>query len=66
MIIMNAANEIAVEKFIEGKITYLGIGSLIKETLSVCTFSEPDSVEAVLEIDKAVRIAANEIVNKGI
>jgi len=66
MIIMNAANEIAVASFIDEKIKYLGIASVIRETLSVCDFAEPDSIEAVLDIDRAVRVTATEIVNKGI
>lgn len=55
MITMNAANEIAVERFLKGGISFGGIAELVDKTLSECNFSEPNSLEDVLEIDCEVR-----------
>jgi len=65
MIVMNAANEIAVEEFINGRIKYLRVPSLIRETLDKCFFDEPDSIEAVLDIDRAAREQALTILKRG-
>lgn len=66
MIVMNAANEIAVDAFMMGKLKYLSISGLISDTLGKCTFDEPTSVEAVLEADIKAREMALDILNKGI
>ncbi|MGD9807236.1 MAG: 1-deoxy-D-xylulose-5-phosphate reductoisomerase [Deferribacterales bacterium] len=66
MIIMNAANEVAVEAFIKGGLKYLAIPELIKETLNVCDFDEPCCVEAVLETDIKAREASFAIFTKGL
>lgn len=66
MIIMNAANEVAVEAFIKGDLQYLKIPELINETLNVCDFDEPCCVEAVLETDMKAREASFAIFTKGL
>jgi 1-deoxy-D-xylulose-5-phosphate reductoisomerase len=65
MIVMNAANEIAVEAFIRGGISYLQMPELIKNTLEKYSPDEPCMVETVLDIDRAARAAASEIIKKG-
>ncbi|ADD67297.1 1-deoxy-D-xylulose 5-phosphate reductoisomerase [Denitrovibrio acetiphilus DSM 12809] len=65
MIVMNAANEIAVDAFIKGKLTFLQIPELISRVLDECDFSEPSSVQAVLETDIRARDAAKHIIKKG-
>lgn len=66
MIVMNAANEIAVSAFLKDEITYLSIPLLIKETLSSCSFDEPDSIQAVLDMNEKARASATDILKKGI
>jgi len=61
-IALNAADEIAVAAFLDGKIPFLGIAQVIKQTLDETTVSHPESIERVLTIDAEARQAAREIV----
>jgi len=62
MIVMNAANEIAVEKFINGDIKFVDIPAVIENTLEKYEPAEPETVSDVLVIDKRTReIVLNEI-----
>ena len=57
---LNAANEIAVEAFLNGHIRFTDIAVLNHQVLETVQFTDPDCVEAVMEIDKqARRIAGN-------
>ncbi len=65
--IMNAANEIAVEAFLDNRLSYLGIAQTVEATLiaaeSAQTLSHsPDSVANVIEIDALARRLAREII----
>jgi len=66
MIVMNAANEIAVESFIQGKLGYMDIHRVIQGSLDSFESDEPKSISDVLYIDKASREAAAKIINKRI
>ncbi|HWB84770.1 MAG TPA: 1-deoxy-D-xylulose-5-phosphate reductoisomerase [Bryobacteraceae bacterium] len=59
---LNAADEIAVEAFLQGKIGYLSIFDVVQETLSRIPSRNPRSVEDILEIDRASRTVARELV----
>ena len=52
---LNAANEVAVQAFIEGKIRFTQIADLVKNTLQFATESEPVSIEEVIELDALAR-----------
>ena len=54
-IIMNAANEIAVEAFLSGKLKYLQIAELVKEVLDKFEIIDPNSLEEILEVDQKSR-----------
>jgi 1-deoxy-D-xylulose-5-phosphate reductoisomerase len=63
-IILNAANEVAVELFLENKISFLSIYKLISSTLNYADKSNMDltsvSLESILEFnDEAKKIALN-------
>ncbi len=62
---LNAADEIAVEAFLAGRISYPGIAALIAETLDRVPVREARSVADVLEIDRESRAAARGIMEKG-
>jgi len=62
---LNAADEIAVEAFLAGRISYPAIAAIIAETLDRVDVSEPQSVAEVLEIDRASRDVARGIIQKG-
>jgi len=57
---LNAANEIAVEAFLEGRIRFTDIASLLESALDNHPGGEPRSLDDVLAIDAAARRAACE------
>lgn len=61
MITMNAANEIAVEHFLNHQIGFLDIPKIIEQTLSVMKHAMPDSLEAVISNDLVARKIARKI-----
>jgi 1-deoxy-D-xylulose-5-phosphate reductoisomerase len=59
---LNAADEIAVEAFLAGRISFPGIARIVAETLEKVPNRTPRSVEEVLEIDRASRQTARALV----
>ena len=53
--IMNAANEIAVKKFLEGKITFLQIPELIDKAMNEFSFVKDFSLETYIQTDQEVK-----------
>lgn len=53
--ILNAANEAAVELFLNEKIAFLKIGDIIEECMNKFTYINNFEVEDILEIDKKVK-----------
>jgi len=62
---LNAADEVAVEAFLAGRISYPGIAATIAETLAKVPVREASSVGEVLEIDRESRAVARGIMEKG-
>jgi 1-deoxy-D-xylulose-5-phosphate reductoisomerase len=58
---LNAADEVAVESFLEGRIGYLSIYEIVQETLSRIPSRTPASVGDILEIDRESRAKAREL-----
>lgn len=60
-IILNAANEIAVDAFLEGRIGFLSIPRLVEESLAggAAMPPEPDSLDDVLALDRIGRDVAS-------
>src|ERR1022692_228367 len=58
---LNAADEVAVEAFLEGRIGYLSINEIVQETLSRMPSRTPRSVGDILEIDRQSRAVAREV-----
>jgi len=61
---LNAANEIAVEAFLGGRLPFADIARVIEETLSAVYAKEPDSIDDVLDIDARARRAAARLVDE--
>lgn len=57
---LNAADEIAVEAFLAGKIPFTGIAEVVSETLNAVPSREAGSVQEVLTIDRESRRVARE------
>jgi 1-deoxy-D-xylulose-5-phosphate reductoisomerase len=58
---LNAADEIAVEAFLQGRIGFTAIPEIVQETLSRMPARTPHSVSDILEIDKKSRVLAREL-----
>jgi len=58
--ILNAANEVAVEAFLKGRLRFVDIPAIVSETLSSCDIKAPQSLSNVFEIDKMARREAAE------
>jgi 1-deoxy-D-xylulose-5-phosphate reductoisomerase len=59
---LSAANEVAVEAFLEGQLPWLAIGEVVEETLDAWVDDHVDQVEGVLAADAEARRQATEIV----
>jgi 1-deoxy-D-xylulose-5-phosphate reductoisomerase len=60
-IILNGANEVAVEAFLAGKIGFAAIGALCRDALDALSPAEPSGLEDILEIDRMAREAARSL-----
>ena len=63
-IALNAADEIAVAAFLEGRIPFMGIPRTIEEVLTLTSGSRPSSISEVLEADLAARQSAREVITR--
>ncbi|MDQ6760757.1 MAG: 1-deoxy-D-xylulose-5-phosphate reductoisomerase [Acidobacteriota bacterium] len=59
---LNAADEIAVEAFLQEQISFPAIAEVVEETLSRVPKRNPGSVQQVLEIDQQSRAVASDVV----
>ena len=57
---LNAADEIAVEAFLSGRIGFLSVAEVVQETLSRVPVRTPRTVDDILEIDRESRRVARE------
>jgi len=62
--ILNAANEIGVASFLESRLAFLDIASLVGEVLARYDPPAPSSIDEVLEIDRAARRVAADLSGK--
>ncbi len=62
--VMNAANEIAVDLFLKGEISFTGISDLIEESMATVEFIRKPNLEDCLITDNITRIKSLEISNK--
>lgn len=62
--ILNAANEIAVEAFLQEKIGFIEMSDIIEECMQTVTYMAHPNLSAYLETDRHTRIFATELVTK--
>ena len=62
--VLNAANEVAVDAFLKGKIRFTEIADTIKDVLSLHSPINAKSLDDYLDIDKQARIEAKKMVAK--
>jgi 1-deoxy-D-xylulose-5-phosphate reductoisomerase len=63
-IALNAADEIAVAAFLEGRIPFPGIPRTIETVLQLTSNRHPASIQDVLEADFAARECAREVIDR--
>ncbi len=61
--ILNAANEIAVEKFLEDKVSYLGMSSVLEQTMQRVSYIKSPSMDDYFNTDFEARKVAAEIID---
>jgi 1-deoxy-D-xylulose-5-phosphate reductoisomerase len=65
--ILNAANEIAVEAFLDGRIGFTAIAEVIEQTLSSMPIREASALSVIFEDDTAAReVAARHVAAAGV
>jgi 1-deoxy-D-xylulose-5-phosphate reductoisomerase len=62
---LNAADEVAVAAFLEGKIPFLGIPATIQSVLNETLAHKPESIQEVLSMDSEARALAQRFVDAG-
>ncbi len=60
-VVLNAANEVAVESFLAGRIRFTDIAALVERSLSQAALTVPSTIEDVLEIDRSTRRRVGEM-----
>lgn len=62
--VLNAANEIAVDAFLNERVRFTNIPVIIERCMEKFTVQEADSLEAVLEVDRQAREYSRQIIEK--
>jgi 1-deoxy-D-xylulose-5-phosphate reductoisomerase len=62
--VLNAANEVAVEKFLAGQLSFVGISELIERILVKHDVNQTPSLDDILKYDRQTRRIANELIEK--
>ena len=63
-LVINAANELAVNAFLEGRISFLSIFSIIEDSFSISLNGLSSSIEEILDADTICRKKIKQIINK--
>lgn len=61
--ILNAANEVAVESFLNGQIGFLKIAEIVEDVLNKVENQALNSIDDIFELDKLVRIEARNLIS---
>jgi len=62
--ILNAANEVAVQAFLEKKVSFLSIPDIISKVMSELVYEKAQSIDIVLEADRAARQLGLELIER--
>jgi 1-deoxy-D-xylulose-5-phosphate reductoisomerase len=63
--ILNAANEIAVQSFLDSELPFISIAQVIEQTLADISVESADTLDIILEADRQARLKAQEIIAAG-
>ncbi len=62
--IFNVANEVAVDAFLNNRITYLDIARIVEETLQLSNFAAIESIEHVYETERRTRELTSRLIDQ--
>ncbi|WP_164122129.1 MULTISPECIES: 1-deoxy-D-xylulose-5-phosphate reductoisomerase [Sphingobacterium] len=62
--VLNAANEIAVEAFLQDRVSFLGMSDILEETLCQISNLEKLNLEDYITFDKESRLVARDLISK--
>ncbi len=62
--VLNAADEIAVEAFLQGRINFPGIARVVEDTLQRMPHTQPSTVDDILTVDSSARRVALDVIAK--
>ncbi len=62
--VLNAANEVCVASFLEGKIDFIGMSDVIERTMSEVSYKSQPTLEDYVEIDAESRRVASDLIKK--
>ena len=62
--VLNAANEIAVEAFLDGELSYLGIAKLVERVMEMHVTHAIETIENVMEADEWARRTARDVIGR--
>ena len=60
---LNAANEVAVNAFLNGRMRFTRIARVAEATVAACSGEEPRTLDDVLDLDSLARVRAAEFIN---
>ena len=63
--VLNAADEIAVAAFLQGRLGFLAISDVVDGTMNAVTWRELSTVDEVVEVDAEARAMAAGFVSRG-
>ena len=63
-LILNAANEISVEYFLNDKITYTNISNIIEEVLDRVEITSKSDIGSILDNDNEVRVITKKLIKE--
>jgi 1-deoxy-D-xylulose-5-phosphate reductoisomerase len=61
---LNAADEVAVEAFLKGEISFPSVAELVEETLMKVPVRQPGSIGDILEMDRESRAVCGDLVGQ--
>jgi len=63
--VLNAANEVAVQAFLDRRIAFTSIHRIVEQALEQCSVHAADSLDVILADDARARVVANECIESG-
>lgn len=63
-VVLNTANEVAVEAFIEGKIPFSGIAEIVTETVENHKTRKIGGLEEIFDIDRETKLKTRNLIDQ--